>query len=188
MIIGITGTDGAGKGAVVDYLVEQKGFVHYSARAIWEEEIQRQGIENNRANMRKVANELRAKHGYDYSVTYYLDKVAREQPAHAVIESQRAIAEVETLKANGGVLFAVDADAEIRYERIVKRGSATDHISFERFQELEAIEMDDPDPAGMQKAAVIKMADHTILNEGTLAELHQKIEAVLNQINDETNR
>jgi dephospho-CoA kinase len=33
MIIGITGTDGAGKGAVVDYLVAQKGFTHYSGRA-----------------------------------------------------------------------------------------------------------------------------------------------------------
>ena len=187
MIIGITGTDGAGKGAVVDYLVEHKGFVHYSARAIWEEEIARQGLENNRANMRKVANELRAKHGYDYSVMYYLDKVTKEQPANAVIESQRAIAEVETLKANGGVLFAVDADPQIRYERITARGSATDHVSFERFQELEAIEMDDPDPAGMQKAAVIKMADHTILNEGTLEELHKQIDQILNQIDHESN-
>ena len=42
MIIGITGTDGSGKGTVVDYLVEQKGFKHYSARAIFEEEIARQ--------------------------------------------------------------------------------------------------------------------------------------------------
>ena len=184
MIIGITGTDGSGKGTVVEYLVKEKGFVHYSARAIWEEEIARQGIENNRANMRVVANELRAKHGYDYSVAHYLEKAITDVTEHAVIESQRAIAEAETLKANGGVLLAVDADPEIRYKRITKRGSATDHVSFGRFQELEAIEMDDPDPAGMQKAAVIKMADYTITNNGSLEELHTQINEVLGKIHD----
>lgn len=188
MILGITGTDGAGKGTVVDYLVNEKSFTHYSARAIWEEEIERRGMESSRENMRIVANDLRAQHGYDYSVTYYLEKVAAEKPDHAVIESQRAIAEVETLKKNGGILLAVDADPQIRYQRIVKRGSATDHISFERFQEQEAVEMDDPDPAGMQKAAVIKMADYTLTNDGTLEELHAQIDVVLHTIEHEGNR
>jgi dephospho-CoA kinase len=32
-IIGITGTIGAGKGTVVEYLVGQKGFDHYSVRS-----------------------------------------------------------------------------------------------------------------------------------------------------------
>ena len=31
--IGITGTLGAGKGTIVDYLIEKRGFVHYSVRA-----------------------------------------------------------------------------------------------------------------------------------------------------------
>jgi len=62
MIIGITGTDGGGKGTVVEYLVEKKGFVHCSARALWVDEIKKRGLEVNRANMRIVANDLRAKH------------------------------------------------------------------------------------------------------------------------------
>ena len=32
-IIGITGTLGAGKGTIVDYLVQKKGYVHYSVRS-----------------------------------------------------------------------------------------------------------------------------------------------------------
>ncbi|MDA8597109.1 AAA family ATPase [Candidatus Pacebacteria bacterium] len=182
MILGITGTDGAGKGTVVDYLVNDKQFVHYSARAIWEEEIERRSMESNRANMRLVANDLRAEHGYDYSVTYYLDKIAAEKPARAVIESQRAIKEVETLKAAGGILLAVDAKQQLRYERITSRGSATDHISFETFCEQEALEMDDPDPAGMQKATVMEMADFTLTNNGELEALHEQIDGVLEQI------
>ncbi len=43
----------------------------------------------------------------------------------------------------------------------------------------ETLEMNDPDPHGMQKAKVIAAADYTIMNNGTLAELHAQIDAVL---------
>lgn len=179
MLIGITGTDGAGKGAVVSYLVEKKGFVHYSARAILEEEFKRRGIESNRVNMRFLANELRAKHGNDYVVSYFLKKIAEEKPKDAVIESIRATAEVETLKANDGVLLAVDADRLLRYERITGRRSSSDKVTFDEFVAHEELEMNDPDPNGMQKAEVIKMADHTIMNDGTMEELRVQIEEFL---------
>ena len=42
--IGITGTLGAGKGTIVDYLVKNRGFVHYSVRAFITEEIKRRGL------------------------------------------------------------------------------------------------------------------------------------------------
>jgi dephospho-CoA kinase len=71
MIIGITGTDGGGKGTVVDYLVREKGFVHCSARQLWNDEITKRGLEINRANMRLIANDLRAAHGDDFLLTEY---------------------------------------------------------------------------------------------------------------------
>lgn len=182
MIFGITGTDGAGKGTVVDYLAERKGFMNCSARAIWIEEIERRGIENNRANMRIVANELRAKHGNDFLVTYYLEKIEEAGEPDAIIDSVRALAEAETLKAEGGVLLAVDADQKLRYERVQKRASTSDQISFEEFVKHEELEMDDPDPNGMQKRAVMESADFTIMNNGTLEELHAEIEKVLKSL------
>ena len=42
--------------------------------------------------------------------------------------------------------------------------------------------MNDPDPNGMQKAKVMAMADYTILNEGSVDELCEKIEEVLEKI------
>ncbi len=182
MLIGITGTDGAGKGAVVDYLVKEKGFVHYSARAIWEEEFIKRGIESNRANMRLVANELRATYGNDFLVTFYLKKKEEEGVENAVIESIRAVAEAETLKKNGGILLVVDADQHLRYKRITARGSSSDNVTFEEFQKHEELEMNDPDPNGMQKAKVMKMADYTILNEGNFQDLEKKIEEFLQKV------
>ncbi|MDR0438308.1 MAG: AAA family ATPase, partial [Bacteroidales bacterium] len=51
MIIGITGTIGAGKGTIVDYLVSQKGFLHFSVRDFLSEEIERRGLPVNRDTM-----------------------------------------------------------------------------------------------------------------------------------------
>lgn len=179
MIVGITGTDGAGKGTVVNYLVTKKGFTHYSARNLFEEELVKRGVESNRANMRLVANELRAKHGNDFVVTYYLDMMKNEQKENVVIESIRAIAEANTLKENGGLLLAVDADQGLRYKRIKGRGSSSDKVSYEEFVTHEKLEMNDPDPNGMQKAKVIEMADYIFMNDKSFVEMGNNIDKFL---------
>lgn len=182
MLIGITGTDGAGKGVIVEYLVEKKGFAYYSARQLWVDEINRRGLEAKRENMRIVANDLRRQHGNDYLVAAYVEKMKEEGVENAIIESIRAIAEAETLKRHGGILIAIDADQRLRYERIVGRASESDRVTFEQFAAQEALEMNDPDPNGMQKEKVMQMADYTIMNNGTLDELHVQIEETLSKI------
>lgn len=182
MIIGITGTDGGGKGTVVEYLVAQHGFIHCSARPLWVDEIKKRGLEVNRANMRIVANALRAEHGNDYLITEYLRRAKGAGWGDIVIESLRALAEAETLKANGGILLAVDADPHIRYARIQARASESDKVTFEEFIAHERLEMNDPDPHGMQKAKVMAMADYTLTNNGTVEELNAQVDAVLANI------
>jgi dephospho-CoA kinase len=175
MIVGITGTDGAGKGAVVEYL-KTKDFRHYSSRDFIVAEIERQGLPVNRNQMRLTANQMRREHGNAFVVKQAYRKVLNNNDTHVVIESIRATAEAEFLSQQGGILLAVDADPLVRYERVHARRSASDQVSFEQFMEHEAIEKNDPDPNGMQKAAVIEMADHVIQNDGTIEELHQKVE------------
>ena len=182
MILGITGTDGAGKGTVVDYLVKEKGFIHSSARALIIEEIETRGLPNDRNHMRIVANDLRKKHGNDYIVMFYLERTKKTGDKKVVIDSLRTVAEAETLKKNGGILIAVDADQEVRYERVQARRSESDQVSFEEFKQHEALEMDDPDPHGLQKAKVIQMADYTILNNGTFEDVYVQVENILEKL------
>src|SRR5688572_11668127 len=126
IIIGITGTLGAGKGEVVEYLKQKHGFTHYSVRDFLIAEIGRRGLEVNRDSMRVVANELRAEHGSGYIVEEIYKKAA-EAGSNAIIESIRTHGEIEVLKNKSKFfLIAVDADPNIRYERIRSRQSVTD--------------------------------------------------------------
>jgi len=182
--IGITGTIGAGKGAVVDYL-KQKGFVHYSVRAFLAEEVKRQGLEINRYNMTTVANDLRAQ----YSSGYIIETIFKQAQAaniksgkNCIIESVRALGEVDFLKSQPHfTLLAVDAEPKIRYNRAVSRGSELDHVTFEKFISDEQREIS-PDPTKGNLLGCIKRADFVIMNDGTLADLHAKIDAILPEI------
>jgi len=175
MIIGITGTDGAGKGAVVECLVAH-GFTHYSVRSLIVAEIKSRGLAVDRPNMKLIGNAMRAKHGGAVMVQKAAELAAQAGVVTYVVESLRAVDEVKLLHANGGHLLAVDADQTVRYQRIHDRGSETDQITFAQFVEQEQAESGSQNTAEQNKTAVMQMADHTFYNQGTIKELHQKVE------------
>ena len=182
MIIGITGTDGAGKGTVVEYLVKNKGFKLYHARTLFLEELEQRGLPTDRTHLRLVGNEMRKKFGADYIVRIFLDRAKEQGDDMVVIDSIRALAEAKTLKAEGGILLALDADQRLRYERIVGRGSSSDSVTFDEFVAQEELEKNDPDPSGMQKDQVMTMADYTIYNDNDTEALFKEVEKFLESV------
>lgn len=180
MRIGITGTMGAGKGAIVEYL-KQKNFKHYSVRAFITEEIERRGLPVNRDTMTEVGNDLRHTHGPAYIVES-LARLAEREGGDSIIESIRTVGEVDALKKQGGLLIAIDANSRMRYERITARGSATDHVTFEKFIADEERESVSEDPAKQNLKKVAALADVRILNEGTLEELYRQVDGVLAKV------
>jgi dephospho-CoA kinase len=181
MVVGITGTDGAGKGTVVDYLVKEKGFVHYSSRTFLVSEIEKEGIEVSRNEMRLMGNKMRAIHGDEFIAKRAYELIAQTDVQNAVIESIRATAEADYIKSRGGVLLAVDADEHTRFGRVQVRRSESDKVSFEQFVAHETLEKNDPDPHGMQKAKVMEMSDYIICNDGTHEELEKVVDEFLKQ-------
>ncbi len=180
MIVGVTGTNGAGKGTIVEYL-QTKGFAHYSGRMFITEEIERRGLPVDRTSMNLVANDLRKQNGPFY-IAGQLFKRAEEKGGDAAIESIRNIGEAKFLKEHGAKLFAIDADKRLRYERAVLRGSTTDKVLFEEFCLQEDREMAQTAEHDMNVFGVMKMADVVFQNNGTLTELHTQIDTALQQI------
>lgn len=111
-----------------------------------------------------VANDLRAKYSPSYIVEQLYEQ-AKLSKKNAIIESLRAVGEVETLKGKENfTFFAIDADPKIRYERVVLRGSETDKISYDEFISNEQREMENTDPTKQNVAKCMQLADHVFTN------------------------
>lgn len=181
MIIGVTGTLGAGKGTIVEYL-QHKGFEHYSVRGFLNERLTAQGKEHTRDNMVTLANKLRAENSPSY-IAEQLFEQASKKGGDAVIESLRTSGEVQALRAKGNFyLLAVDADPKMRYERIQKRASSTDSVSYEEFVVQEQREMHSTDPNKQNIFACMNLADYNIKNNWTIRELETAVNLILRAI------
>ncbi len=183
IVIGITGTNGSGKGTVVDYLVDKKGFTHYAARDFLTRLLRERGVTVDRPAMRTIANELRALHEPAYVVKELYAQAIKDKCERVVIESVRNIGEAEFLKSIGALLIAVDADQMLRYTRVQARRSSTDQVDFLTFIEHEEREMRSIGLHDMNVRGVMQLADVTITNDGSLKELHQETDAALRAIN-----
>ncbi|MFY8190205.1 MAG: AAA family ATPase [Bacteroidia bacterium] len=178
-IIGITGTLGAGKGTIVDYLTKNHGFYHFSVRGFLIELIEKTGEIVNRDSLTHTANALRAQFGPSY-IAEALWKKAQISGNNCIIESIRTLGEVQALKAKGNfTLFSVDTDRALRYQRILLRGSETDHIPFETFSANEDRELQSTDPNKQNLSACMAQADFHFLNNGTFQDLYKQIDQVI---------
>jgi dCMP deaminase len=177
MIIGLTGKNGSGKTEVSDYL-KHRGFAYHSLSDEIRNEIRSRGLEITREVLIDVGNDLREKYGPGILAERILSNL---EPGHNyVIDSIRNPSEVEVLKRlNGFVLFAVEAESRVRFDRSLKRGREGAAPSFEKFMEEEARELESNNPASQQLHATQRKADLVVSNNGSLEELHRKLDELL---------
>ncbi|MCA9367594.1 AAA family ATPase [Candidatus Kaiserbacteria bacterium] len=177
MILGIAGTLGAGKGTVVEYL-KQKGFVHYSTSGMLKAILESQGQVPRREAYTWLGDSFRDLGPAGPIAIQY--GIAKHDSRPLIIESIHDVPEAEFLKQKGAIILGVDAPLETRYERIQKRGSEKDNVTFEQFK---AIAIHEEDGGGKHNIrAVIKMADAVIENNSSFEELRRQVDDFLASI------
>ena len=181
MIIGITGSLGAGKGAIVDYL-KGKGFSHYSSSDTLKEVLVDRGLTQTRANMSALADELIERH--DGGILYVSnEKAVQDTVENYILESIHRESEAAYIRKIGGVVLAVDADMKTRYERAKKRADGEkDNVTFEEFTEDVKREEEGQGEGTPNIRAVINSADYIIENNGTVEELYQQVDEFLKKV------
>ena len=175
-LIGLTGTNGAGKGEVAKYF-QKKGYSYFSLSDLLREELKRRGEEITRDNLIRLGNELRLRFGADILARLVMERV-RKISGPAIIDSLRTPAEINYFRKQGNfLLIAVDAPVEIRYARVKNRGRNESAETLEEFIAKEKEEMSESSEA-QQLQKCLEMADIKIWNNGSLEELYAQLEKI----------
>ncbi len=147
-IIGIAGTNGAGKDTLGELLAERSGYKFRSVSDILREELTRQGVPHEREHMRALSTKWANEHGPEVlslkTIEAYVEEEEREGHKGLAIGSIRRPAEAKAIQDEGGVVLWVDADRRTRYDRIQagNRGrGGTDELSFEEWSDQEDLEL-----------------------------------------------
>lgn len=176
-IIGLSGTNGAGKDAAGHTLALKHNYLFISVTDLLREEAKRREIAPDRENLRMISAEWRRQYGLGVLIDRAYDhyKQLEEKYAGLAVSSLRNPHEADRIHELGGIVVWVDANPKTRYERIqanlASRGrTVEDAKTFEQFLVEEEIEMHTPpggDAANLDMAGVKQRADLVLLNDGT---------------------
>ncbi len=173
-LIGLTGTNGSGKGEAAAFF-KAHGYSYFSLSDIIRGELIQGRREITRDNLIQKGNQLREKHGADILARRVMDQVIGK----AVIDSIRNLREVEYLRTQEGfILLAIDAPVEIRYTRVTQRGRNESASSLQEFIDKEEEEMRQKEK-GQQLEPCMRSADYRVTNEGSLEDFFKKLEKFL---------
>jgi len=176
-IIGLSGTNGAGKDAAGHTLALKHNYLFVSVTDLLREEAKRREISVDRENLRMISAEWRRQYGLGVLVDRAYDqfKQLEEEYTGLAISSLRNPAEADRVHELGGIVVWVDANPKTRYERIqanlAARGRGTeDQKTYEQFLLEEEMEMHTPpggDAANLDMSGVKQRSDLILLNDHT---------------------
>ena len=185
LVIGLTGENCAGKSTVADYL-SKKGFYILSLSDIIREELKAEDKAISRDNLIKRGNEMREKFGPGILGKKTVAKIEMVKDRNYIVDSIRNPGEVEELKKLGNFfLLYVTAPPEIRFERIKHRDREEDPKTFEAFQEIEKLEMENAEKTKQNLKATFAFADKKIENNAGLPVLYELVDRALSDFSEE---
>jgi dephospho-CoA kinase len=177
-VIGVVGLNGSGKDEVVKYLNQKYSVPLISVGDIVRELAAEQGIEPTRDNLDNLAKSCFKKYGEGYFVKQVVAKIRRNQWPAAGISGIRSPADIEIVKKAFGRNFVLInvyvSDSRVRYQRVHRRGSRRDQITYEDF-----LRQDQESENLFHIHEAAGLADYSIANDGTLEQMQHEIEKLV---------
>ncbi|MFH0820741.1 MAG: AAA family ATPase [Candidatus Peregrinibacteria bacterium] len=183
MIIGLTGSMGAGKGEVVKIL-ERLGFKYITLSQMVREEARHRGIPEEREKLMEVGNSMRKKHGPGVLAKLALQKIQAHAHDKWVIDGIRNPAEIEELKKDENAhIWGIIADQDFLISRILRRARPSDPKTHQEVLDRIQREWGKGEPQdGQQMERCMRHTDSLIENEGSLQELDKKVMELYNSL------
>lgn len=179
-ILAFVGLTGSGKSTAVDYFTE-KGFPKVYFGGVVLDAMKKAGVEITPENERTFREELREKYGKDVIANRIVTQIEELSAAgqHRIIaDGLYTWTEYKVLKkAFPGelTLVAVVAPRRLRYHRLSQR-------PVRPFTNAEAYERDQTEIENLEKGGPIAIADHFVGNNGSVDELHEKLDALATEL------
>jgi len=176
-VIGVTGMSGSGK-ATVKQVAEAMGYSTVVMGDEVREEAKRRNIEPTPENLGKLMLKLREEEGTEAIAKRCIQKIENVKSNIVIVDGVRSLAEVEEFKKHfkNFTLIAVHASPQTRFERLFHRVRSDAPRDWQTFIERDVRELN------VGVGAVIAMADHMIVNEGTKEQSRQKAREILEDI------
>ena len=175
-IIALVGLAGSGKSSAVEYLTE-KGFPKIYFGGVIYKAMDEAGIEKTWDNQQQFREEIRRREGKDFVIKRVIKNIhdlINAGQNKIVLDGLYTWSEYKFLKhefPGQVVVIAIVTPKYLRYQRMAKR--------IERpMQPHEVDQRDWSEIENLEKGGPIAIADYFIINDGSLEQLHQKIDAV----------
>lgn len=171
-IIGLGGTNGAGKDTVGLILAKEYNFLFFTVTDLLRQEAKRLNLPIERPILRTISSEWRAQSGGAVLIDKAYDEYLKVQEHYSglVISSLRNPLEADKIHQLNGQVLWIDADPLLRYHRIQdninQRNRPEDVKTFEQFIKEENEEMRPlGDHTDLDMLAVKEKADIVIIND-----------------------
>ncbi|MCY4464041.1 MAG: AAA family ATPase [Chloroflexi bacterium] len=177
--LALVGMPGAGKTICAEHLAE-RGYWTLRFGALVVDEVRRRGWDVNAENERIVREEMRDRHGMAAMAALSLPRLraALAESRHIVIDGLYSFSEYQLLRGELGaplLLLAIVAPRHLRYQRLACR-------PIRPLSASQALQRDIREIERLEKGGPIAMADFTLLNSGTTAQLLAQLDDLLREL------
>jgi len=175
MVIAAVGKNGTGKDFFLEYLAKTYNLPMISIGDVVRELAAKDGLELTRENLHKTSHKYMSANGQTFFPEQIVRKIKASGAPVYLVSGIRPLSDVQFFQnAFGEDFLLVDvviSDDEVRYARMLARGSDRDGGSVEKLREYDAGE-----EKQFQTSESEKMANYTILNDGTVEDFYAATE------------